>query len=374
MYLPIIKPIARTGLRILSIVLFILTIAAAYGGRVNPEYLPYCSWLTLALPYFAIATMIVTVIWFGYGKIFTGALGVIALILSWGPISTSVPIHFPSKPVDENRTFKLLTYNILHGVDQTQNQTDSLGLLQEGNPTIEYIINSGADIVNMQEFADLNDYEIPNLSQYMDTIRKIYPYRIEEWVTDRKVFSKFPISAIKFDKWYDIYKVHTTWGNLTLINMHLPSYSLTDDERQVVKEIVSVKKTEDGLRELKGSIREKLNESFKIRAGIARELKEDIEQIKGPLIVAGDFNDVPESYAYRTVVSSGLADAYSQTSFGPLITYNQHGFLFHLDQIFYRQDPLKALKVTKGTLKCSDHYPLMAEFEWLPAATTGAKE
>lgn len=354
-------------LRIVSIILFLLTIASAYGGRVNPEYVPYCSWLTLALPYFAIATMAVTVVWFCCGRIFTGAIGVIALIVSWGPISSGVPFHFPSKPTDEKRTFTFLTYNIIHGIDQMQHRTDAFGLKQNGNPTIEFIINSGADIVNLQEFADLNDYEIPNLSQYIDTIRKIYPYRIEDWKTDRKIFSKFPVNAIKYTMWYDLYRIRTTWGDLTLINMHLPSCSLSAGERQVVKEIVSVKKTEDGLKELRGSIREKLNESFKTRARIARELKEVIGQTEGPLIVAGDFNDVPESYAYRTVISAGLEDAYSQTSFGPVITYNQHGFLFHLDQIFYRPNPLKALKVTKGTLKSSDHYPLMAEFEWLPS-------
>ena len=100
--------------RILSIILFILTLLSAFGGRINPEYVMLPSALTLALPYFAIATLVVTVAWFCAGRWFTAALGVITLVASWGPVSTAVPLHMPSSPKDENRTFKLMTYNILH--------------------------------------------------------------------------------------------------------------------------------------------------------------------------------------------------------------------------------------------------------------------
>lgn len=365
MYLPIIKPIFRLAIKIASIVLFIITIMAAYGGRINPEYFPYFSWLTLGLPYLAIASMIVTVIWLCCGKILTGAIGLVALIISWSPITTAVPLHFAQKPVDDKRTFSLLTYNILHGIDQTQNKTDSFGLKQIGNPALEFIINSGADIVNLQEMANLErSDEIPNIQDYIDTIRKIYPYRIENSETDRKVFSKFPITLKAHNIWYSYSELKMPWGKLSLISIHMPSYSLSDGERGVVKELVSVRKTEDGLKELKGPIRRKLNNSFQFRAEIANELKDLIEEIEGPLIVAGDFNDVPESYAYRTIRSAGLDDAYVDTSFGPMITYNQHGFWFHLDQVFYRPNPLKALKVSKSSVKYSDHYPLFCEFEW----------
>lgn len=46
-----------------------------------------------------------------------------------------------------------------------------------------------------------------------------------------------------------------------------------------------------------------------------------------------------------------------------MITYNAHYFWFHLDQIFYRGG-LRALSVKKIKTKVSDHYPLMAEFEF----------
>lgn len=47
-------------LRIISFILFILTLLSAFGGRINPMYVMLPSALTLALPYLAIATAIVS--------------------------------------------------------------------------------------------------------------------------------------------------------------------------------------------------------------------------------------------------------------------------------------------------------------------------
>lgn len=94
-------------------------------------------------------------------------------------------------------------------------------------------------------------------------------------------------------------------------------------------------------------------------------LREAIDRVKGPLVMCGDFNDVPESFAYRLLRGTDLRDAYVDTSFGPMVTYNRHAFWFHLDQIFYRGD-IKPLWVKKGHIRSSDHYPLLAEFEFTP--------
>lgn len=365
MFLPIIKPAIRIALRIASFILFLLTILSAYGGRVHPILFPYFSWLTLALPYFAIATAIVSVCWILDKRLITAAVGVVTLIASWGPISSAFPIHFSSNPKDNNPTFTFLSWNALHSWDQQQNINGPEDIsLQKGNPTYDYIINSGADIVNLQEMFGPDPVETPNTNEFLDRLHEVYPYTGSNNQVEFQVFSKYPIKEVKrFEKFLH-YSIKTPWGMLNLINVHLPSYTLSEKERLVMSEILSIKNSKKGVDELKGSIRSKVNEGFRYRAMVAEELAEYIKTINGPLIVAGDFNDVPESWAYRMVRSTGLKDAYIDTSFGPLITYNRHGFYFHLDQILYRPDPLRALKVKKGNIKSSDHYPLIAEFEW----------
>lgn len=365
MFLPLVKPIVRTAFLIVSLIIYGLTIFAAYGGRFDPDFFTFPAVLTLALPWFAIASLVITIAWFACGHIFAGGIGVVAIIASWGPISTVSPLHSSQNPTPGTKTFTLMTYNTLHCED-VENKSGS------GNRTLEYIINSGVDIVCVQEWIKFDDKEIPNFSKLEDKFRKAYPYVAGDPSLDMKVFSKYPVIFEKgynyidgdFDpKRYTFYKIDINGTKLTVINVHLSSFNLRGDECNVVTDLKSVKGAKNSLNELKGSIRKKMTSAFKKRKHDVKILRETIDRMKGPMIICGDFNDVPESYAYRLLKGEDLKDAYVETGFGPLVTYNLHAYWFHLDQIFYR-GPLRALSVEKGKLKSSDHYPLIAEFEF----------
>ena len=65
----IISPLIRLVLKIASTILFIVTLAAAYGGKVSPEYMTVPSVLVLALPYLAIATLLTGIAWLLSGRL-----------------------------------------------------------------------------------------------------------------------------------------------------------------------------------------------------------------------------------------------------------------------------------------------------------------
>lgn len=368
MFIPLLKPILRTAALIVSVIIYALTVFAAYGGRFDPDFFTFPATLTIALPWLAIATLIITVAWFCFGRIFAGGLGVIAIIASWGPVTTACPLASSSKPTPGAQTFSLMTYNIIHGRD-LEGKSDGL----DYNRTIDYIIKSGVDIVCLQELRGLNPTEVEHLSQaQLDTLNSIYPYIVGDPSLDMKVLSKFPVVFEKgynyidgsFDpKRYTFYKLNINGHRLTLINVHLMSFMLTKEDTGVLTGIRSVQDARNSYSMLKGDIREKLDRGFKKRKDDVEILRRTIDRIKGPMIICGDFNDVPESYAYRLLKGTDMKDAYVETGFGPLVTYNRHAFWFHLDQIFYR-DGLKALDVRKGKTRVSDHYPLIAEFEF----------
>ncbi len=368
MFLPVVKPVFRIVLRIASFILFALTILAAYGGRINPNYLMETSALTLLLPYLAILSILVTVAWLCAGRYFTAAIGALALAASWGPVTTVMPFHGSKDPAPGSKTFKVMTYNILHGDDQQNPDVPT------GNRSFEYVIESGADIVCLQELIYIDRGEIHNFTPALsDSLFKAYPYHAGSNALDNKVLSKYPIRLLNRKTYtdeadadyfrYSFYEVDIDGRKLTLVNMHFRSFMLSKNERNVVKDIASVKNMKKGVDEMKGSIRQKLRDGFIERAHNVDVLRRALDKINGPLIVCGDLNDVPESYAYRLLRGTDLKDACAETTFGPMITYNRHAFWFHLDQILYR-GPLKALSVTKGRLKSSDHYPLTAEFEF----------
>lgn len=366
MNIPLVKHILRIAAFVISIIIYALTIFSAYGGRFDTDFFSFPAFMTLCLPYLAMLTLVITILWFCFGRIFAGGLGVLAILASWGPISSVSPWASAKEPTPGADTFKIMTYNVIHGWDLENKGGDR-------NRTMQYIIDSGCDIVCLQEVVKFDEAEIPLFTrEQQDTLRKVYPFWVGDPSNDMKVLSKYPVMFEKgynyidgsFDqKRYSFFKITVKGHKMTLINVHLLSFMLTAKERDVLTRIRSVDDVKTSYREFKGDIRQKLKRGFKKRKYDVKILRNTIDRIKGPLIICGDFNDVPESYAYRLLKGEDLRDAYVETNFGPTVTYNRHAFWFHLDQIFYR-GPLKALSVDRGDIKTSDHYPLIAEFEF----------
>lgn len=353
----ILRLAAKTG----SVLLFLLTIASAYGGRINPYIWATPSVLTLALPYFAIATIITTLVWAVSRKYFIALAGAATIIICWGPIIEAVPFG-SEKTASSDDTFSLLTFNILHTDDLKQPDNPD-------NRALKYILNTNADIVCLQEFTGNDEPRMQSTPKsFLDSIRRAYPYTISNPSTDLTLLSKFPAKLERTDHissryFYDIYSLRIRKHDLHIVNVHLTPYHLNDEERDVMTDIKSVGTARESIRELKGSILSKVKNSFRMRAEDAINLRKEIDKIDGAVILCGDFNDVPASYAYRQLKSDDLRDAYAETNFGPTFTYNKHLFLFHIDQILYKGS-LKALKTDKGKIDTSDHYPLISEFEF----------
>lgn len=362
MKLPVINPILRLIGKLLSVAVFFLTILAAYCGRINPDYFAFPSIIVLLLPYLGVATALITIAWFIGGRWIFGALGVATLAFCWTPLSNVAPLKFSQSPEPGATTFKLLTYNILHGEDMRHPE-------ESGKRSIRFLTESGADIICLQELFTFEEPEVKGITKELrDSLFAVYPYRAGGHSVDLTVLSKYPVRLTDMGNDSNFPRVRyfsldIKGKRLIIGNMHLISYDLSEDEREVVTDIKSVSSAKKSISEFKGTIKPKLTTSFKERAGNVRKMLSTLESVSGPLIVCGDFNDVPESYAYRLMRAEGFRDAYADTGFGPIYTYNAHLFLFHLDQVFYR-GPLKALSVKKERINSSDHYPLMVEFEF----------
>ena len=363
--IPLINPIFRMVMRIVSIVVFLLTMASAYGGRVNPEYLTIPAVLCLALPYFALLTIILIVFWAISKKVIFTTLGVLTLIACSGPLGQAMPLHTGAKAEPGQQTFKIISWNVLH--------TDDLKKPDyPGNRAVEFMVNSGADVICLAELNNFSSAELKKASPALiDSLIRTYPYRAGLSTTDIKILSKYPVTREGHSyitdaghHRFDFFKVNFPGSKILNIGMvHLYSYDLTEEERQVIKEMKSVDGAKASMKELKGSILGKLRNAFRQRADNARVLRKAIDEIRpsAPLIVCGDFNDVPASYAYNLIMGDDMHDAYAETNMGFTWTYNKHLFLFHIDQMLYRGD-IVPLKVKVGKINTSDHYPLIGEF------------
>lgn len=366
----IISPIIRLVLKIASGILFLITFLAAYSGLVDPRIISFPAFLTLVFPWLAIASFVVAVIWIVSGRWIIGAAGIAMLFACWGPLSMAVPLKFKSSSEPGERTFKLLTYNICHTWDQKHPE-------KKGTRALRYLMDSDADIICLQEFTGF-DANLDTLGHHnaalIDSLKARYPYRIipKKWPFtqhDQTILSRYPVEKLEGivdedqpDSWTrTFYRVNIGGTRITIADVHLISFALSNDERKVLTGIHDNKSARNSLNEMKGPIRWKMSDAYRHRANTADNIAAELKDIKGPLIVCGDFNDVPGSWTYRTFIDEGLKDAFAETHFGPMHTYNAHLMLFHLDQILYR-GPLRALSTERGDVDSSDHYPVLATF------------
>jgi endonuclease/exonuclease/phosphatase family metal-dependent hydrolase len=97
----------------------------------------------------------------------------------------------------------------------------------------------------------------------------------------------------------------------------------------------------------------------------AQQLLAAMKDVKGPLIVVGDFNDVPAGEAYKLMRPS-FDDAWSS------LRPNDEGFSYpadkpskRIDYIFVRQaDGIKVKRAWIPETLASDHVPVVAELEF----------
>src|SRR5437763_4401171 len=96
----------------------------------------------------------------------------------------------------------------------------------------------------------------------------------------------------------------------------------------------------------------------------AEQLLAALKDVKGPLILVGDFNDVPAGGAYK-LVSEQFGDAWSANR------ADDQGFSYpadkpakRIDYIFIRRtDSIKTARVWTVNTPASDHVPVVAELE-----------
>jgi endonuclease/exonuclease/phosphatase family metal-dependent hydrolase len=95
----------------------------------------------------------------------------------------------------------------------------------------------------------------------------------------------------------------------------------------------------------------------------ADTVRASIEKSPYPVVVCGDFNDVPNSYPYETI-GHGLQDAFVKKGIGIGRTFSGIAPTLRIDNIFVdkRYAVEQFIRVPK---KLSDHFPIIADITLL---------
>lgn len=341
-----------------------LWIASAYSDHVSPDTSLLFPYLGLAFPVLTLVNLCFMLYWIFLTEWRFLLLNLLVVVVCWSPIKHYYPFHF-NQQVSQEHTLKVLTYNVMGFayLDHTK---------EKPNPIIEYIAHSNADIVCLQEYMAPQSGKQLTEAKILSAL-KMYPYhaiiRLGKAKGPRNgiaVFSKYPIErSRKIDyasaaNGSSIHQIKINGKKLTLINNHLESFKLTSEDRSRYSAFIKSFSSE-GFDELKGAFMQKLGPAFQIRAKQAETIAQKIQETTSDyLLVCGDFNDTPISYAHRTIQGE-LLDAFSEAGKGMGITYNQNFFWFKIDHILHSVN-LQALQCEVDKIDYSDHYPIWCIF------------
>ena len=152
--------------------------------------------------------------------------------------------------------------------------------------------------------------------------------------------------------WADIHMANDT---LRWVNLHLASNRISPPELSHVQELEL--KSDSSQRTIKGILR-KIAYSARLRAEQSDQIRAFMDESPYPLLVTGDFNDLPYSFAVNRIQQK-LKDTFESKGQGMGNTYARGFPSFRIDHVMV--DPrFPVLSHELVRLRYSDHYPIVA--------------
>lgn len=367
---PVVR-VYRALLLVVNILAGILTIASAYGGIPDPRVTVIPALLAMMLPGFLTGGLVLVLVDFLSRRGKWSLIIVASWVISLPPLLDYSPVNISSRsltPEEKERTFTLLTYNVLNLYD-FRGEIDTI----TRNATLDYILSTDADIVSMQELETVQTWPLWNITpEQISELKERYPYRAVNVSNQLTVLSRYPFERVHLDipKEHGIrmalFRFDIKGERVYLFNVHLESIGLSMADKTLYENLFrKAPQSERALRrqvkEVKAHLISKLAVAFRLRAEQAHIIRHTIDSIGGNIIVAGDFNDIQDSYAVRTILGDDMHDAYADCALGPCITYHGNKFYFRIDQMLYGGD-LEAITCRRDDIRSSDHFPLFGEF------------
>ncbi|MDP4238067.1 MAG: endonuclease/exonuclease/phosphatase family protein [Bacteroidota bacterium] len=361
------KTIVKWVLMASNIVAALFMIMTLFGSVFSPAKFVIPAYFALAFPFIIAVNIAFAVFWLLARKWFF-LVSLSVLLLSSTQISNTCPVHFrKTETPPTNNPIRLLTYN-----------TKVCGELKKytrrnPNKVIQYILDTDADIVCLQEFTVSSNKEYLTQADIFRIFKK-YPYKHIQYkqninnnwqLSGVATFSKYPITnrqLIHYPSNYNVSifsDININGKIIRLVNNHLESNRLTEHDKNMpltLKDNFDTKK----LTGITLHFSHKLAVAYRLRALQADSVAKVIASSPYKVIVCGDFNDVPTSYAYTTV-KGNLKDTFAETGLGLGWTFNDRYYHFRIDYVFYDPVAFTPIQYKADKVKYSDHYPILCK-------------
>ena len=283
-------------------------------------------------------------------------------------------VHFSKKTIPAE-AFTVMSYNVM--------SFDVLNYLDRKNTEnapkmIEYAITTDADIKCFQEFYNYNPrsnhplYNFNTLNQFKAAGYRykavLHPFnaQTEENFFGLAIVSKFPIvgrgeKEFKNQNGALYADIVIKKDTIRIVNLHLRSLIVRFNK---LKTAVKNEDLQDGKKESKQVI-SKLKQGFIDHAQEIKFIEQWVLSSPYPVLVCGDFNETPYSFAYGTI-GKHLANAFEEVGVGFGFSYRNDPKFIRIDNQFFDPKHFQVLDFhTFNKINYSDHYPIFGVYSLL---------
>ena len=343
------------------------------GAFVSPKTFWPLAFFSLVYPYLLIVNVAFLIFWaVQLHKLFL--LSALTLLTGWNNFSKLFQYRngarneqvLESKSYIKVMSFNVRVFDLYNWKHNSETRNKIIDFIKSEQPDViafqEFFTDEGKTFLHEDSLKKLLNLPFAHI-HYTSTLHKHDHWGIA-------TYSRYPIVAkneVVFAKKSSNVSIYSDIkvGDkiIRVYNLHLQSLHFKKKEYKVINDLNSEEDIDFDADEMTASrmILARLKRAFVKRAVQADSVAANISRSPHSVIVCGDFNDSPFSYAYHTI-SNSLKDAFieSGNGFGP--TYNGNLPPLRIDYILYSDD-LEAHNFKTSKVDLSDHFPVTSFFK-----------
>ncbi len=351
--------------------LFLLSCAAWY---IEPGKNWIIALLGVGFAFFFFALVALLVFWIVFrSKWFL--LPLAALILGWRPVNAFVALHplAPEELRKEAGALRIMQWNVARFDEMRGTPRSGKSRRKQ---ILDFIARQDPDIICMQEFLESNNRKLfdENIPYFRDSLGfRYFYYAMDHRRPDKvyehgiAIFSKYPIrnthrekfggpSHQKANESFIYADINVSGKTVRVFTTHLQSLLFTNKN---FRDIEDIKQGSDSTLEKSKDIFRKFRNAYGFRRQQADIIRRHLDDSPHPVVICGDFNDVPNSYVYHTI-RGNRKDAYTRKGFGIGRTYSALSPTLRIDYIMTSRD-IGVVQCRNPHPALSDHFPVIAD-------------
>ena len=303
-------------------------------------------------------------------------ISLIAFAIAWKPLAQIIKFKQGEdfKVAKLPNSIRVMSWNVEH-FDILEHKTHP----ERKQEMLDLINKYSPDVACFQEMVggDLDSTAI----NFVPRIAKQLKYQYYYYSYDKRddfdskhhygiiTFSRFPIiqkytyspPELNYNSIFQSIDIAANNDTFRVFNIHLQSLKFSDISRQYIddptlKGRVDIEKSKN--------IISKFKTGFAKRKLQSETVKKSMNESPYKVILCGDFNDVPNSYAYNTI-GKGLKNAYAEKGSGIGRTFSSISPTLRIDNIFV-DNKLIVEQFVRIKKKLSDHFPIIADITLTP--------